>query len=231
MGTLRIMEVIMKMRVLTILLVMSFSGFINAQSTKASKKKAAVVGLSDSMNYSKSHAIKLTKVLQHEESMVDKLDFYFSNRPICTYIPSVDAAGASGEQVPVNTNGQVELEFFLPLTKAGTKAQKLLNQLTATLDKKDDTGEDSYQYRLKFEPDYAKGGLTCRVVFRPEEIGFHQESFEGITGEPVLRFSFLKRKVIQDLNNKLRPIIQTAQVKKKLMWQWTADTESVIRAS
>lgn len=234
----------MKIRILIVALLISFPGFIKAQNpvdalmkdlsilendaettldalsskAKKSKKKSAAIALSKKPSRSKTKGIKITKAYHHKGTMSDKLVFYFSHRPICTYVPSASAAGAKGEEVPVSKNGQVELEFFMPLTQAEKTPQKFLNQLAAT---------DNNLYRVKFEPDYAKGGLTCRVVFRPDEVGFHQESFEAITGDYALAFSFLKRKAMKDLNNKLRPLLQTAQVKKKSMLQLIAATGTV----
>lgn len=209
------MEVIMKIRILIVVLLMSFPGLIKAKAFKKTEK--AAIALSKKPSRSKK-GIKITKAYHHKGTMSDKLVFYFSHRPICTYVPSVSAAGAKGEEVSIGENGQVELEFFMPLTHAEKTPQQFLNQLAAT---------DNDLYRVKFEPDYAKGGLTCRVVFRPDEVGFHQESFEAITGDYALAFSFLKRKAMKDLNNKLRPLLQTAQVKKKSMLQLIAATGTV----
>jgi hypothetical protein len=164
--------------------------------------------------------ITMTKAYHHQGMMSDKVVFYFSQRPICTYVPSVSASGQNGEKVLADKNGQVELEFFLPITQAAKKAQKFITQLGAT---------NNNLYRVQFEPDYAKGGLTCRVVFRPDEIGFQQESFAAITGEHALAFSFVRRKAIQDINKTMGPILRSAQVKKKSMLLWTADMESMIR--
>ena len=223
MGRIRIMEVSMKIRILIVALLISFPGLINAKATKTSKKQSAGIGLlkkSMESSRSKSNRIKITKAYHHKGTMSDKLVFYFSHRPICTYVPSASAAGAKGEEVPVNESGQVELEFFMPLTHAEKKPQQFLNQLGAT---------DNDLYRVQFEPDYAKGGLTCRVLFRPDEIGFHQESFEPITGGHGLSFSFLKRKTMKDFNNKLRPLLRTVQVKKKSMLQWIVGMGTVTR--
>lgn len=250
MEAFRIMEVIMKIRILIVTLLVSFSGFIEAKNpidalmkdlsalennvegvlnsssnVKEFKKKAAVA-LSKSKK-SKTNRIKITKAYHHEGTMLDKVVFYFSQRPICTYVPSASATGHKGEEVPVDEKGQVELEFFMPLTQTAKSAQNFLNQLVATLETKDNNEEENYQYRMAFEPDYAKGGLTCRVLFRPDEIAFHQESAESITGHHTLAFSFLKRKTMKDLNNKLRPLLQTAQVKKKSISQLIAGMEIV----
>ncbi|MFT6765833.1 MAG: hypothetical protein ACJAZS_000727 [Alteromonas naphthalenivorans] len=168
----------------------------------------------------KNSLIKMTKAYHHKGTMTDKLVFYFSQRPICTYVPSLSATGKDGEQVPVNENGHVELEFFLPITQADKKPQKFLTQLGAT---------DNDLYRVRFDQDYAKGGLTCHVVFRPEEIGFHQESFNAITGEYALAFSFLKRKTMQEINKNLGPLIRSAQVKKKQISRLTAGMVSMTR--
>ncbi len=202
----------MKIRILMMLVLLSFSGL----QTKSLKRKAAAIAVKKSA----TNKIKITKAYHHKGAMSDKLVFYFSHRPICTYVPSASAAGLKGEEVPVNENGQVELEFFMPLTSAERKAQSFLNQLGATPAEND-------LYRVQFEPNYARGGLTCRVVFRPNEIGFQQESFEAITGDYGLTFSFLKRRAMKDLNNKLRPVLQTAQVKKKSMLQLIADMGTV----
>lgn len=212
------MEVTMKMRVIMIAVLLGFVGL----QAKSINKKAALGVLSKPVKKSSTNKIKIIRAYHHKGAMSDKLVFYFSQRPICTYVPSASAAGLNGEEVPVNENGQVELEFFMPLTSAEKTAQRFLNQLGATQAEND-------LYRVQFQPDYAKGGLTCRVVFRPEDIGFQQESFEAITGDYALSFSFLKRKTMKDLNNKLRPLLQTAQVKKKSMLQLIADMGTVTR--
>lgn len=183
-----------------------------------STKKAVTASVSKKTHPRKKNCITMTRAYHHKGAMADKLVFYFSQRPICTYVPSATAAGLNGQEVLADNNGQVELEFFLPITQAEKKAQNFLSQLGAT---------DNGLYRVQFEQDYAKNGLTCRVVFRPEEVGFQQESFEAITGDYGLTFSFLRRKTIQDLNSKLRPLLQTAQVKKKSISQLIAGMATV----
>ena len=168
----------------------------------------------------KMSPIKITKAFHHKGTMSDKLVFYFSKRPICNYMPSAQATGTHGQEVPVNANGQIELEFFMPITQAEKQAQKFFSQLNAT---------DNDLYRVAFEQDYAKGGLTCRVLFRPEEIGFHQESFEAINGQQALAFSFLKRNAMKTINDRMKPLRRSAQVKKKSTLQLIAAMGDVIQ--
>lgn len=150
--------------------------------------------------------IKITKGYHHQGVVSDKLVFYFSQRPVCNYIPSADVIN-NGEGIPVDSNGMAELEFFLPITEiANRETQNFITQLNAT---------NNDLYRVKFERDTRKNGLTCRVVFRPNEVGFHQESFEAITGERALAFSFVKRSAMKDINNRIRPILRSTQLKKK----------------
>ena len=210
------MEVTMKIRILIVIVLMSFPGFIKARVIHKSKEKAAL-GLVKKTG--QNNRIKITKAYHHKGTISDKLVFHFSRRPVCAYVPSASSAGLNGEEVSVGANGQIELEFSMPSTQAEKKVYQFLSQLEATQQEEDNL------YRVKIEPDYAKGGLTCRVVFRPDAIGFQQESFEPISGGHGLTFSFLKRQSMKALNNKSRPILQTAQVKKKSMLRLIAVTE------
>jgi N-acetylmuramoyl-L-alanine amidase len=154
----------------------------------------------------RSNKIKITNGYHHEGAMSDKLVFYFTQRPICNYIPAPGAT-SSGDSVPMDANGVVELEFFLPITEIANKeTQSFITQLNTT---------NNDLYRVKFESDKQRNGLKCHVAFRPVEIGFHQESFEAIGGQPALAFSFFKRDAMKNLNKKMRPLLRSTQLKKK----------------
>lgn len=155
--------------------------------------------------------IHVQKAFLHEGALLDQLVLYFSQRPICNYIPSKDVEVRNGQPIALNKSGVAELEFFMPLTDIASKeAGKFMAQLKAT---------DNDLYKIEFEPDYTRNGLVCRVIFRPEEVGFQQEAFEAITGHQALSFSFLKLKKAKDLKQKGKPLLRSAQLKKKPVWQ------------
>lgn len=150
---------------------------------------------------------KIIKAFHHEGAVADRLVFYFSNQPVCNYIPHKDTQIKEGH-VPINQDGTTELEFFLPLTTiAKGETARFIEKLGAL---------DNDLYRVKVEVDATRNGLRCFVLFRPEEVGFQQESFQAITGDPALAFSFFKRSSLHKVVNNSRPIRQTAQLKKKV---------------
>ena len=151
--------------------------------------------------------ISITNGYFHEGALSDQIVFYFSEQPICNYIPSKNAVTKENEVVPIAENGLVELEFFMPVTTLGTRqVQKFVEQLNAV---------NNDMYRIHVMTAKNKMGLVCYVAFRPDEIGFQYESFQAVTGKPALSFSFVKRKIMQDLNRSSRPLLRSAQLKKK----------------
>lgn len=152
---------------------------------------------------------KMVKAFRHEGVVADRLVFYFSNKPTCNYIPQKDENIQEGH-IPIKKDGTAELEFFLPLTTiAKGETARFVENLGVL---------NNDLYRIKIEFDSVRKGLRCFVLFRPEEVGVQQELLNDLNNHPGIAFSFFKRNSLHKVNS-ARPIRQTAQLKKKHVWQ------------
>lgn len=147
---------------------------------------------------------QLTKVYYHTGPTSDQLVLYFAQKPDCTVLPKKEIS--EGKKVTVAKNGPLQFDFFMPHTALSKKAQKSFDELTK---------QPHADYRCALKEDKGKKGILLSVIFDPKKIGFQQESFEAITGNPALSFTFFNRSALQHINAASRPLLRTAQVKKK----------------
>lgn len=149
----------------------------------------------------------LLKGYHHEGPTNDQIVLYFASKPDCTVIPQKEVVD-DDQIIPVREDGLAQLDFFIPSAHITKKMSKFITTLNAL---------DNGRYRCFIQEDNNKKGIKLSILFRPDSVGFQQEQFEAITGHQALAFTFFNRSVLKQINSVSRPLLRTAQVKKKLV--------------
>lgn len=136
---------------------------------------------------------ELTKVYHHYSSLGDKVVCYFSQEPICNRLPV---------KATQNDQEKTSLVLFMPGTTESVEAKTMIKKIQAA--------KRPYYSCAFQEVTKPIQGIKLTITYNPKKIVCNYETFDAITANKGIVFSFHNKEVLQELSSKTGQLLQYA---------------------